>query len=74
MKKNRRTHGYLDKKLKEADSDSVEAMHFVGSQCLPEMENERPVIKKISNISNYYRRWLKRREYVCVFINCGSRD
>ncbi|XP_005006592.2 interleukin-1 receptor-associated kinase 4 isoform X1 [Cavia porcellus] len=38
---------YVDVKMKDADSTSVETMYFVASQCLHEKKNKRPDIKKV---------------------------
>ncbi|XP_021777913.1 interleukin-1 receptor-associated kinase 4 isoform X3 [Papio anubis] len=41
---------YIDKKMNDADSTSVEAMYSVASQCLHEKKNKRPDIKKVQQL------------------------
>ncbi|XP_070927946.1 interleukin-1 receptor-associated kinase 4 isoform X2 [Macaca nemestrina] len=43
---------YIDKKMNDADSTSVETMYSVASQCLHEKKNKRPDVKK-SSLRNY---------------------
>nr|XP_020016422.1 interleukin-1 receptor-associated kinase 4 [Castor canadensis]XP_020016423.1 interleukin-1 receptor-associated kinase 4 [Castor canadensis]XP_020016424.1 interleukin-1 receptor-associated kinase 4 [Castor canadensis] len=41
---------YIDVKMNDADSTSVEAMYSVASQCLHEKKNKRPDIKKVQQL------------------------
>ncbi|XP_008071963.2 interleukin-1 receptor-associated kinase 4 [Carlito syrichta] len=41
---------YIDMKMTDADSTSVEAMYSVASQCLHEKKNKRPDIKKVQQL------------------------
>uniref|UniRef100_A0A2K5JMP0 Interleukin-1 receptor-associated kinase 4 n=1 Tax=Colobus angolensis palliatus TaxID=336983 RepID=A0A2K5JMP0_COLAP len=41
---------YIDKKMNDADSTSVEAIYSVASQCLHEKKNKRPDIKKVQQL------------------------
>ncbi|XP_012314493.1 interleukin-1 receptor-associated kinase 4 isoform X3 [Aotus nancymaae] len=41
---------YIDKKMNDADTTSVEAMYSVASQCLHEKKNKRPDIKKVQQL------------------------
>lgn len=41
---------YIDKKMNDVDSSSVESMYFVASQCLHEKKNKRPDIKKVQEL------------------------
>lgn len=40
---------YIDQKMNDIDSSSVESMYFVASQCLHEKKNKRPDIKKVTS-------------------------
>nr|XP_023499173.1 interleukin-1 receptor-associated kinase 4 isoform X2 [Equus caballus] len=41
---------YIDKKMNDIDSTSVETMYSVASQCLHEKKNKRPDIKKVQQL------------------------
>lgn len=41
---------YVDKKMNDMDSSSIESMYFVASQCLHEKKNKRPDIKKVQEL------------------------
>ncbi|XP_004428968.1 PREDICTED: interleukin-1 receptor-associated kinase 4 isoform X1 [Ceratotherium simum simum] len=41
---------YIDKKMNDVDSTSVETMYSVASQCLHEKKNKRPDIKKVQQL------------------------
>lgn len=41
---------YIDKKMNDTDSTSIETMYSVASQCLHEKKNKRPDIKKVQQL------------------------
>ncbi|XP_004617110.1 interleukin-1 receptor-associated kinase 4 isoform X1 [Sorex araneus] len=41
---------YIDKKMDDIDSSSIESMYFVASQCLHEKKNKRPTITKVQEL------------------------
>uniref|UniRef100_A0A8C3VV45 Interleukin-1 receptor-associated kinase 4 n=1 Tax=Catagonus wagneri TaxID=51154 RepID=A0A8C3VV45_9CETA len=41
---------YIDKKMNDIDSTSIETMYSVASQCLHEKKNKRPDIKKVQQL------------------------
>ncbi|XP_055973817.1 interleukin-1 receptor-associated kinase 4 isoform X3 [Sorex fumeus] len=41
---------YIDQKMNDIDSSSIESMYFVASQCLHEKKNKRPDITKVQEL------------------------